>query len=561
MEHKMLWGTLAVGGAGWLCLLLLASLSGARPNSTPVTAPLCDTESRSFHWLSLALPVAVWLATLPTKAPFSSGQGWGRGFLLGGLIAALSCFVVLGEGKIANKGRHFALTSLFGALVIACVPVIWMRYAIIEGLLGAALGWCAVSLLWACAPHRERDALERGASSGVALGLLNGSTFATALCSLTELGVYRDFSITTGPRAFSPTALVLAASMSLSLLFAALLNQAGRQNNPSLSRLFQLATTFLCVIVPLGLGFLLSTRVVDDLKLVYCLGTGAVLAVLGWGLLWDATRREKEGLQQAIAAVSPLALLVALCAFMLAYSFLQGYGVGLMLLAAWPVSLLLWPSNEDQEDQQEEKPSTLPFDVAQTASLLGAFLGVLLLSRVFATRFRTDLRGSDLINQFALFGFLAGAILPTWLASLWFGQSTIHSHPIASPLPLIGIALLSLLLPGAMLAIWGVKVLPAFFAGLALALAGWGGAGAPARACVVALFAQALALALTQWTQKFLPLAEASRAQRTHFLLWGLGSSIVLVLFIDVATRLLLWFQKRQNTGASGNSPTPEVSP
>jgi hypothetical protein len=318
--------------------------------------------------------------------------------------------------------------------------------------------------------------------------------------------------------------------------------------------LLQVVSVLLCFVVPIGLGFLLATRVLDDLKMVYCLGVGAVLGLLGWGLLWEGSRREQSSSSTTTTTMPPVAVLVALCAFMLAYSFLQGFGVGLMILAAWPISLL-WPSGGEQNNG-----ARLRLDVAQTVSLLGAFLAVLLISRVFATRFRADLRGGNLVDQFALFGFLVGALVPTWLASLWFEGKETRVHPVASTLQLVGIGILTLLLPSAMLAIWGVKVVPAFFAGMALALAGWGGtAGATTRACAVAVFSQALALVVTQWTIRFLPLAEASRAQRMHFLLWGLGGSIILVLVVDLSARLLLRLQG--NKPAGPKEPASRVSP
>lgn len=130
MEHKMLWGALAVGGAGWVCLLAL-SLSRRKVRGD-VHFPRA-MNSRVFEWLALALPLLVWLATLPTKAPFSGGQGWGRGFFLGGLVAFIGSFIALGVAKLGtHTARLAATTSLFGEVVVACVPLLWMRRAVPE---------------------------------------------------------------------------------------------------------------------------------------------------------------------------------------------------------------------------------------------------------------------------------------------------------------------------------------------------------------------------------------------------------------------------------------------
>lgn len=528
MEHKMLWGTLAVGVAGWVCLLLLTALKGNSPDTSPL--PQAKTPS-SFVWLSLALPILVWLATLPTHPPFSAGQGWGRGFLLGGLVSFISSFVALHLDYSRDSGRRLALTSLFASLFVVCVPLLWMRSAVIEALLGASLGWCVISLVWLCGSHQQKSAAFTASSS---LALLNGAAFVTALCSVAALGVYRDFIVPDIARGTHPAvALVVAASIALALLFGVLLNEAQTSASASSTRFSQIITALLCLVVPLGLGFVLATRVLDDIKVVYCLGIGGILGVLSWLLRWD-TSGQDVGVQRQTTTIPPVAVIVTLCAFMLAYSFLQGFGVGLMLIAAWPASLLLWPSST----QDAESP--LQIDVPQTVSLLATFLAVLLVSRVFATRFRADLRGINMVDQFALFGFLAGALAPTWLASLWFNGRNTDSHSVVSLLRLVGVGILTLLLPSAMLAIWGIKVVPAFFAGMALTLAGWGASATPSA---IALFALPLSLVITQWTIRFLPLAEASRSQRLHFLLWGLGGSVILVVLVDLSARLIARLQ------------------
>ena len=75
MEHNLVWGSLAVGCIGWLCALALAK--SARSAESGGLAKL-------HLYLASALPIVVWLATLPASPPFSDGQGWGRGFGMGG---------------------------------------------------------------------------------------------------------------------------------------------------------------------------------------------------------------------------------------------------------------------------------------------------------------------------------------------------------------------------------------------------------------------------------------------------------------------------------------------
>lgn len=526
MEHKMLWGALLVGGAGWVCLLLLAALR--RTSTSLVTAPGAHF-SRAFSWFALALPVLVWMASLPTKAPFSSGQGYGRGFLLGGVVCWAGTFVVLHSAKNrGDRARLLALTSLFGAIFVACVPLLWMRHAVIEALLGGALGWVAVSLVWMSGLAAQEDEASATQTRFATVGVLNGAAWMTALCGVCALGFSRDFVVADVARGTHPAiALVLAASLGLALAFEMLTREIafnGRPLAPSTARRIGFAAGTACLLVALFVGYLAATRLLDDLKVFGCVAVGAVAAILGRALFFEAARRTEA----AQTAASPVAILVALCAFMLSFSLLQGFGVGLMILAAWPVSLAVLPFDETSEGEAR-------LNVAQTLALIATFLVVLLLSRAFATRFRTELRGANLSDQFALFGFLAGAVVPALLASIASPSSNGRAAVSISMVRLAGAGTLALVLLSAMLAVWNIKIVPAFFAGLALGvvlcpLARWNSVGA--------LFSLALALTLTQWSGRFLPLAELSRAQRIHFLEWGLALSIGLVVLFELGVRL-----------------------
>ncbi len=578
MEHKMLWGALAVGGAGWVCLLAL-SLSRRKVRGD-VHFPRA-MNSRVFEWLALALPLLVWLATLPTKAPFSGGQGWGRGFLLGGLVAFIGSLIALRVAKLGtHTARLAATTSLFGAVVVACVPLLWMRRAVIEALLGAASGWVAVALLLSCALTLQNEssigsesdhfqARSQGRAASVAL--LNGAAWATALFGVCALGVYRDFVVADVARGTHPAiAVTLAASVALALLFPPLLpavassqgtdspslaRSGAGASSSSLAREVQVVSILASIIVPLGIGFLMATRVLDDFRVFECIGVGSILGLLGWALGENSSRStdevrstEQPRSTDEVRTSDTVATLLALCSFMFAYGLEQGFGVGLMLLAAWPVSLLVLPASETNENEAAR------LRVAQTLSILAAFLAVLLVSRAFATRFRADLRGANLSDQFALFGFVAGALLPSLLASLslGLGLAKVRSMASASPARLVGAGVLALLILGATLALWGIKVVPACFAGLALGLV----LAPRLLAPLCALFSLSLCLVLTQWTGRFLPLAEASRAQRMHFLLWGLGMAVLLVLLVDIGARLLARLGNRGGVPAQ----TQEVS-
>lgn len=548
MERNMMWGALGLGCIGWLSALLLAisrRASSGRDleNSRAENAPREVAVRSSFWWLALALPFLIWAATLPTAPPFSSGQGWGRGFLMGGLASLASAWLMV---RFPAMRRAAASASLFAALAVASVPLLWMREAVIDALVGAALGWIAVAALLLLGLQSGSNEAEESLDSRLtSLLLLNGAAFAATLCGVAALGVYRDFAVATIARGTYPAvALVVAASVALALLSAAIIGEIPMR--PHLAPLFNGLNLLLGLLLPLGMGILLALKILDDLSPVYVIAAGSLLGLLLWWLAWDDAARAHSQVRSGVSAV---AVLVALCGFMLAFQILQGFGVGLMLLAAWPASILALPAFA--EEKADAESSRAPrFETAQTLSLLLSFVAILLLSRLFATRFRADLRGAGLADQFALFGFVAGVAVPFTLSSLWFSaRQTALSR---SPARLVGIAILGVALLSAMLTLWGAKVGPAFFAGLGLAALGFHPHFAARTQAAVALFSLAAALLLSQWTHHFAPLAEVSRAQRLHFLLWSVGGLIALILVVELGARLAFGLRGRKTNEQAG---------
>lgn len=590
MEHKLVLGSLAAGLASWLffALLLLRSKIAAPPNRDALQPENADSaaQRKGFLWLSLLLPALVWGASLPVQAPFSSGQGWGRGFLLGGGIAFLSIWVAshaLAHRTLTSRAaarRSANALGACGALVAVTIPLLWMRSAVIEALLGGALGWVTVSLVWLVGmsrPERAAQAETSASPSGAqTIFLLNSSGFAVTLFTAAALGVYRDFVAADVARGtYSAVAVSLAATVVLVLLVSALVgaivprrDTAAPAPTNAVAGTSAIAGWFapaLGILAPLGSAYLLSSRFLDDLTPFYAVAIGVVLGGLSWILARDATAQnavaqnavaQNATSQNAVARVPLTAIIVALCAFMLAFQMMQGFGVGLMLLGAWPISLLaLTHSDPAQTNDALISRSGQVIEVAQTLSLLGVFGAMLLLSRLFATRFRADLRGAALDDPFALFGFLAGAVLPWLLTSLWFESRSDASRSLwrgsASPslARLMGLGLLALLFLGAMIVLWGVKIVPVFLIGLALSVVVGEASGLEQKA-VAALSGLWLALVPAQWAQRFLPLSEWSRVERLHFLLWGMAGAAALILVMDYGSRLRAWMRRRRAADA-----------
>ena len=102
----------------------------------------------------------------------------------------------------------------------------------------------------------------------------------------------------------------------------------------------------------------------------------------------------------------------------------------------------------------------------------------------------------------------------------------------------LGAGALVLALLAVALMLWGAKIAPAFFAGLALSATGIVAGARQTLPTVNALLALALALSLAQWTHHFAPLSELSRMQRLHLVVWTLGVTLGVLLVADYGARL-----------------------
>ena len=545
MEHQMMWGALGIGVLGWVCTLLF-----------PLLARSSGAARTSFPWLVGLVPIGVWLATLPTSAPFSAGQGWGRGFLIGGACSILSAWVV--SRASTSSSRIAALSPIFAGIVATSIPLLWMRSSVVDALAGVAFGWITIALM--VIATRNGDSLV-DETSLQSLALWSGAAWITTLCGAAIVGVYRDFSFPEVARGTYPAvALVVAASVALVPLIAALAPSL-EANDSSTTRsadAFETVKAAVCVGVPLGVGALLGTKILDDVALVAVIGAGSVLGIVLWALARDDAKRALANTDSTRPNVSVAAVVVALCAFMWAFQTLQGFGVGLMLLGAWPVAILAIPSLQSGTDSNSLSALETRFHIANSLLLSLSFTSILLLSRVFATRFRADLRGVGFVDNFAIFGFIAGAVLPALLFSPWFGRaqtdvsaSSTKTNEL-SLARLAGAGAVALILLGAMLAVWGIKIAPAFFAGLALASVGF----APhltsrIQNAPTTLFALALAWTLAQWARHFAPFAEMGRAERLQWVMWTTGALVVLVLIFDFGARFL---SKRARSNAAAGT-------
>lgn len=545
MENTPLQSSLGLGILGWIGALILCrratnSAAGLPAAGLP-TAGL--PVARVFAIVAGLLPILVFLVTLPEHAPFGRGQGFGRGFLLGGLLALLAAWSLGREEENAASSsdglrRTAAATlGLWLALPAVAIPLILMRATIIDALCGVSLGWTAVAII-VIAGAQERDFAARLAGS---------AGFAATLCATAMLGIYRDFR-TPGLARGTWEAVILCAGVGvplfclLSSLLAAPLTRGERvplsgvfgfvsgeesERNEFAARAWQWLIASILLLV---LGRILSVKVVEDARVFGCVGIGLLVGPLAWIVAREALRRPIDSATTpALPLVSPLGAMVILGGFMLSYGLLQGVGAGLMLLAAWPTAAIALSAPSRRTNEGAALPTFALHEAAPLLQLL-LFGAIVLVYRVVATRFRADLRGVALSDHYALLGFIVGASLPLLLNQLVVQRRDERSASIAR----LGLAgLMMAAAPSVLIVLYGAKTVPAMLFGLALGcLLNFG-------ALIGPLLSLGVALLLQQWMHHLLPLAEMSRHERLRVLWFVVGMVIIALLIADYGARLM----------------------
>jgi hypothetical protein len=295
MERILLWSVLAFGMVGWLCGLLLAGRAGqvGRSAPSPVTADgAADVEGqrggvhRPFLLLAATLPFVVLLVTQPSRPPFAAGQGFGRGFFWGGLLALLAGFTLSimarrGGARTADVALLVAATCSL-ALVAASVPLLLAGGdTVVDMLVGVAAGWFAVSFTVYAGRRSKQGGPAPSAGSVLALG----TGFAATLCAAAALGVYRSaLTPETTKNLWSAAVLVLAAGVPFALLLGAL--PAGV---PPLAVRWIASAALLA-----GLGALLALKVAHEVRVIPIVFAGLLLGPVAWWTLRPARAGDTE---------------------------------------------------------------------------------------------------------------------------------------------------------------------------------------------------------------------------------------------------------------------------
>jgi hypothetical protein len=519
MERVLLWASVVVGLVVYLCRFLPVARPDRSTNPPPEgavgTAPPLHPTLRL---VALAAPVLGLLVTLPPSGLFfSAGARLGIGFLIGGVGALLSALPLL-RGRRDDAPAPVALAANVGVAAAAvAVALLTLRSSILDGLMGVAIGWfCAAFPLLLALPAAERDG---AAGRRIAAGM--GTAAALAAGAL--LGVFRD--------EVTPALARLTWSASLTG-FAALgaLFVAGAALVPGVPA--NLRRTLPLFALALGGGLALwqvAVKVAGEPRLLYAGLGGVLLGPVALAVLRDGViRRRLLSPATPAFAVPALAVLVVASGFLASLQALQGVGAAGFVVALWLSVAATAALSEDGTDA----PSPVPTGAVG----LALFATVLLLWRAFTTRFGGDLRGVTLTDQYALFGLLVGAALPSLLTAAperWRGGANGGTSG-AALMTLAWCAVLSVAAPGAALLLFGPKSAVALLIGLALggvlALSG-------RTSLLPATLALAVALALDQFSGRVLGALDAAEVTRAGRLRWLAGIAAVTVAVMFAADR------------------------
>lgn len=511
MESSLTTGALALGVISWCCGLLAAR---AQPEEQHTPATSAETPRITpVYWLfALGAPLLFWLLTLPSAPPFGLGHASGNGVLLGGLGAVLGVFFLLKAvhwHSNASRAAGLGMLLSLAASLVVLVPLLW-KQGRFDALMGVGIGWVAALFL-----------LSLGFASPL---FAKAAAYGVTCCACLGMGIFRDTMMAGAmTTTWSSVMAIMAAAVPFVLLLCALPADFMARNVPfpqlmprqvnkaNPSRGWQVV---LAAVLLLILAQALAIKVADKPELLFCVASGAIAGFIAWRISADAE-------ENTLPFLAPLVLLAA---FVVSYRLMQGFGGGLMMLAAWLPSLA---DNEEPEGVRRQSSELTSY----FASLL-SFGAVAMLYRFAATRFGSELNTLELDEYFSFFALMLGAALPPFLARLQVNKVEQSAVEAGLRALLCGALLLALPLIGVML--WGAQTALLLTAGAALGLllvSNHNMRVAPA------FFALGGALALAQWTKHALPLYEITRADKAKYLGALTISLAVLLLVVDLISR------------------------
>lgn len=468
METALGWITAVIGAAGSLLGLAATRGGGEGAGAAPAAR-------RAAALATVVGAIVLFLLTRPTEAPFSLGQRLGWGILIGGLLgtAAGLCWTgrsVLGAWSSNISAAGVSSMALLGAGVMLLIFGDYPQPALGGFVIGALLA----ALIFRLAVDRS-DSMELWALSATALG-------ASILLASFRYGM-------TGERFWWRAPLILIAAAIASHLAGAGLTREGRGFGRQ---------AFVGSLITVVLALIFAWRLFPNWMFFWT----ALAGVVTWALVaWLAASSPESPAAGAAAAMTVVAFSA------LGFRLLGGFGIGVGLLAAWPILLSALASITRAELEEDT--------IAARAVICAGVIGVgAMLYRLFLENYSWALKGFDLRAHYAFVALMLGAVFPFVLAAFFpLGAKGGLRRVVGA----VGIGFFSAAGPLVILVIWDFRAAIGFLTGSVAAevfLLLWslvGGRPDWLRAPVLILAGQ---VALVQLGQFFGPFAETTRLIR-----------------------------------------------
>jgi hypothetical protein len=530
MGQILSWVALGLGGVALAQSLVRRVPKEQAGTATPLLKPL-----------SLAVVAILALAallTLPVRPPWSAGQALAPGLILGGLAVLLAAWLGRGSGDDARS--RFGSAAAQAAVAAVAVAVLLLVYPrqILDALGGFALGALTAGILLAGALRLagEEDSAAADAAEGATLA-------AVALAATTWLATFHLNAA--GVREWQPLPALLTATLAVGLAVRGLL--ASGTGRPWL---LTTAAVFLPLLV---MAALIALRLNGTPEFVYTVLLGlAVYAAVAWSQSTEAPGGDGRGYdpstpnaqRSTLTPRSALHALLVLGACVVAFRWLHGYGLGLLVLTGVAVALAVRPAANLQ-------PATSnPFAPYGQQLLTAVTLGLLpVLYRVCEEWYEPAVRFQPEFFYYYV-ALVLGALLPSLIAGAAAYRKAGSTPSVLLRVGLAGLAAAAA--PLLLVFLVGDRPQAAFLVGLpvGIALLLARGAGSAAEASLTRLLSLGMAYSAVQLTTFLTPFESATRMQRVTVLL-ALGALGAL------AVAATWWMDRRSAPKASTGTAVP----
>jgi hypothetical protein len=322
---------------------------------------------------------------------------------------------------------------------------------------------------------------DENAIKGSALGLIFHSISAeimflivTALAVCISIATYRY-----GEKNLSGL-LYPAATFTASLLFGFLvvpmLKPCSIECNSSAKFILRCSVGIIVFIAGTGLSaYYLAVHALLDIQAFYCFGVGLLAAII-IATLNGISSRNNSIFKKELAVIE---ILMALGATVLSFRWMTGYGAALCsvgFLASLPI-IIQTDSFWGRKTQDISLPVRDAVKYMEPIIAIGSYMLLIALLRLFTEKMNISSAGINIAEPYSLIGLTIGGIFPLMMGSLLiisptgarqFDISKLQSFGRQTAFRILGIFILTILIPLLIAVFWRVKAAGGFIAGLAV---------------------------------------------------------------------------------------------